>query len=368
MSLIVSVVGARPNFMKVAPISRAFKKYEPKHRHVIVHTGQHYDAKMSDAFFKDLEMPIPGAFLGIGSGSHAEQTGKAMMEFEKFCVENSPDFVIVVGDVNSTLACAITAVKLGIKCAHVEAGLRSFDRAMPEEINRMAVDAIADYAFITEESAKVNLLKADYPKENIFFVGNTMIDSLRYALPHSKQSQILDRLSLKAGKYATATIHRPSNVDSPERLEIMLKALAHIASKEKVVFPAHPRTQSKIREFGLESLLNENPNIKIIDPQGYVDFIALAMNSHFIATDSGGIQEEATCLGIPCLTFRTTTERPVTIEIGTNRLINPELDDMRNAIDELYSNVKSEYQIPPLWDGKAGERIAEQIDIILAGK
>lgn len=357
---IISVVGARPNFMKVAPLHRAFKKYSDKIQHLIVHTGQHYDQNMSDVFFSDLEMPHPDYFLGVGSGSHAEQTAKVMVEFEKICIKEKPQLVIVVGDVNSTLACSITAVKLGIKVAHIEGGLRSFDREMPEEINRIATDAICDFCFLTEQSAVDNLKKENFPPDKMFLVGNTMIDSQFYALETAKKSDILQRMNLEKGEYVLVTIHRPSNVDEPSQLKDLTMILKNLSKMRKIVFPVHPRTRKNIESFGLlESVTDER--LILAEPFGYIDFLALMMNCDFVLTDSGGIQEETTVLGIPCITIRPTTERPVTVESGTNVLIYPEKEKIEKALDEMLSLPRKNGVTPPLWDGKAAERIAEII-------
>ena len=358
---IVSVVGARPNFMKVAPIHRAFQKYAPAFVHCIVHTGQHYDATMSDAFFQDLEMPAPTVFLGVGSGSHAEQTAKVMVEFEKTCLELKPHFVIVVGDVNSTIACALVSVKLGIPTAHVEAGLRSYDRAMPEEINRMATDAICDYWFTTEESGNTILKQSGFPEKNIFFVGNTMIDSLHFAMQKANQSTLLSELQITPKGYGLVTMHRPSNVDDPVQLKELLTILAEISAERDIVFPMHPRTSSKIKEYGLASIILEGKNLLITHPKGYIDFLALMKNADFVLTDSGGIQEETTVLGVPCITARTTTERPVTVELGTNILIDPSAESIRKALHDIVHSPRKKGSIPPLWDGNAADRIASII-------
>lgn len=362
---IISVVGARPNFMKVAPIHRALAKYE-EFEHVICHTGQHYDKNMSDDFFRDLDMPQPKYFLGVGSGTHAEQTAKTMIEFEKVVNEYKPDLVIVVGDVNSTIACVLTAAKSGIKTAHVEAGLRSFDKSMPEELNRMATDAIVDYYFVTEQSGLDNLKKAGADDETVFFVGNTMIDSLHYALPFAKKSDILNILELKPKEYALITIHRPSNVDTKENLQSMIEVLDYITKYRTVVFPIHPRTRKNIEKFGLSELV-KNEKIKLIEPQGYINFLALMLNSDFVLTDSGGIQEETTALSIPCLTARTTTERPSTITTGTNILVSPTKDGIIKAVDNIIQNPHKEGKLPPLWDGKAAERIANVLRLKVFG-
>jgi len=358
---IISVVGARPNFMKVAPIHRAFKKYEDVAKHIIVHTGQHYDAKMSDAFFQDLEMPSPDYFLGVGSGSHAVQTAKIMVEFEKVLIEENPDMVLVVGDVNSTIACSLTAVKMGIKTAHVEAGLRSYDRAMPEEINRLATDAISDYYFITEKSGKENLLREGYDNEKIFLTGNNMIDSQVFALEKSKGSMVLKNLGLEEKSYVLLTVHRPSNVDNKEQLEILLDTFDLISKTKKLIFPMHPRTIKNLKEFGLYSRIEDNSEIILMEALGYIDFLALMKNSFFVMTDSGGIQEETTALGVPCLTLRDSTERPITTEIGTNILVVPSKENiLKNVNNYLDSNFKKG-ELPELWDGRAAERMAEII-------
>ncbi len=360
MKKIISIVGARPNFMKVAPIHRAFSAYSDV-EHLILHTGQHYDSAMSDAFFQDLDMPQPAYFMGVGSGSHAEQTAKVMVEFEKAMLELKPDFIIVVGDVNSTIACTLTAVKMGIPTAHVEAGLRSSDRSMPEEINRIATDSICDYWFVTEQSGLDNLKHDGHPSERVFFVGNTMIDSLHYALPKAEQSDILEKIGLTPREYVLVTMHRPSNVDEPKQLAELLEILAGLSAERTVVFPVHPRTRKNIAISGLSEIIERNPNLKLIDPQGYISFLALMKNSDFVLTDSGGIQEETTALGVPCLTIRTTTERPITCEIGTNTLVEPTSESIRRALSSIIGFPRKEGQIPPLWDGKAAERIAETI-------
>ncbi len=364
MKKVISVVGARPNFMKVAPIHRAFADYSNTIIHKLVHTGQHYDAKMSDAFFNDLDMPHPAHFLNVGSGTHSEQTGTVMIEFEKICMLEKPDFVIVVGDVNSTLAASITAVKLGIPVAHVEGGLRSGDRSMPEEINRLATDAISNYCFLTEKSAIENLTKENFPKENMFFVGNTMIDSQFYALPKCDFSKVLEKNNLSPKDFVLITTHRPSNVDDPVQLEMLLKVFDYISQYRKVVFPIHPRTLKNIEKFNLQKYIKNN-NIIFLEPQGYIDFLQLMRNSDFVLTDSGGIQEETTAIKIPCLTLRTTTERPITIEIGSNKLIFPEYNNIIKAIDDMLNNNRRESQIPELWDGRAAERITSIINKIL---
>ncbi len=361
MKRIISVAGARPNFMKVAPIDRALKIYSDKVENILVHTGQHYDYNMSEAFIRDLKLPQPTEFLGVGSASHSVQTAKIMIEFEKVCKKYAPDLVIVVGDVNSTIACALTAVKMGIKSAHVEAGLRSFDRSMPEEINRIATDAICDYCFVTENSAITNLKNSGFNPEHIYFVGNTMIDSLVYAIELARNSNKINELGLTPHSYVLVTLHRPSNVDLKGKLEEYYNIFSYLGEFRKIVFPVHPRTRKNLEKFDLFNKYSDLEDLILIEPQGYIDFLSLMMNSDFVITDSGGIQEETTYLGIPCLTVRTTTERPVTIEVGTNNLVKPEYTEILKAIDNLISQKTKSGQIPPLWDGKAGERIAEII-------
>lgn len=347
--------------MKVAPLHRAFQKYNDSIEHFIVHTGQHYDFLMSDAFFKDLEMPQPSYFLGVGSGTHAEQTAKIMVEFEKVCKELKPDLVIVVGDVNSTIACSITAVKLGVKVAHIESGLRSFDRTMPEEINRIVTDSICNYCFVTEQSGVENLINEGFDKNNIYFVGNTMIDSLIYDLDKALNSEISNKLNILPKEYVLATLHRPSNVDEPERLDEFLRIFKHLSKFRKIIFPVHPRTRKNLKYFSLEKKVEEISNLILLEPLGYIDFLSLMLNADFIMTDSGGIQEETTFLKIPCLTLRTTTERPITIEQGTNILVQPSESNIINAINKIIENPRKESKIPELWDGKASDRIAEKI-------
>ncbi len=357
MKKIISVVGARPNFMKVAPIYRAFKKYEDKIEHLICHTGQHYDEKMSKVFFDDLELPKPHYYLGIGSGSHAEQTGKVMIEFEKVLLKEKPDMILVVGDVNSTIACSLTAAKLHIKTVHVEAGLRSNDRKMPEEINRILTDSISDYLFTTEKSGNINLKNEGVSDEKVFFVGNVMIDSLVYYQPKVDQSNILNGFGLTAGEYVLVTLHRPSNVDLKEQLESLVHLLNSVASKRKVVFPIHPRTRKNLEQFDLMKTLDED--VLLTDPVGYIDFQALVKNAELILTDSGGIQEESTYLGVQCLTLRTSTERPVTVDVGTNYLIGEDFSIAEEVSLKILNGEKKSGKKPELWDGKAAERITK---------
>jgi UDP-N-acetylglucosamine 2-epimerase (non-hydrolysing) len=356
---IISVVGARPNFMKIAPIHKAFLKHKDIIKHSICHTGQHYDAKMSEIFFKDLEMPEPEFYLGVGSGSHAEQTARVMIEFEKVLIKEKPDLVIVAGDVNSTIACSLVAVKLGIKTAHIEAGLRSFDRAMPEEINRILTDSISDYLFVTEESGITNLEHEGVSKEKIFFVGNVMIDSLVNFLSKADKSDALNKYGLKPDEYFLITMHRPSNVDSQETLQQIIKLLNFFAEKVKVVFPVHPRTMKNIQSAGLEKQLNKN--LILTEPIGYIDFLSLIKNARLIVTDSGGIQEESTYLGVQCITVRDNTERPITVKLGTNQLIGTNLESVKTAAIKILGGNIKKGSVPPLWDGHTAERIVEII-------
>ncbi len=359
MKKIISVVGARPNFMKVAPLHKAFKKYSDSVVHLICHTGQHYDEKMSKVFFDDLELPKPHFYLGIGSGSHAEQTARVMIEFEKILIEEKPDLVIVVGDVNSTIACSLTAKKLHIPVAHVEAGLRSFDMDMPEEINRILTDRISDFLFVTEQSGLNNLRNEGTDSKNVFFTGNVMIDSLMHYIDKSENSSVLDDLNLEKNNYVLLTMHRPSNVDSESQLKNLAEMIEKLAPLKKIVFPVHPRTRKNLETFGLLEALGDR--VILTEPIGYIDFISLIKNASLILTDSGGIQEETTYLGVQCITIRTTTERPITVEKGTNQLVG---DDFRfaaeTALKVLSGNLKNG-SIPELWDGKAAERIAEII-------
>jgi len=355
---VVAVVGARPNYMKVAPIWRELGKQSRVVKR-LVHTGQHYDRNMSKVFFDDLKLPKPDVYLGVGSGPHGEQTGKVMQEIEKVFSSDRPDFVIVVGDVNSTMAVALVAVKMGIRVGHVEAGLRSFDRAMPEEINRMVTDIVADFLFTTERGAEENLLREGADKKKIHFVGNVMIDSLHFYRPLAERSTILDDLSLAPGRYGLVTLHRPSNVDDPATLRGILGALEELGADCPLVFPAHPRTQ-KIMESNKLSV--PAGRLKILDPTGYLDFVKLMMHARLVLTDSGGIQEETTVLGIPCLTIRENTERPITIEIGTNRLVGVSPERILGEGRKALKGLERPGRIPELWDGKASERIVRVID------
>lgn len=352
--------------MKIAPIHRAFlqekrkkEKIKSNFIHLICHTGQHYDESMSEIFFNDLELPKPDVYLGVGSGSHAEQTARIMIEFEKVLEKEKPDLIIVVGDVNSTIACSLAASKMGINIAHVEAGLRSFDRTMPEEINRLLTDAISDFLFVSEKSGLENLKREGIHDEKVFFVGNVMIDSLIHYSKKVNAEGILNQLELAAKSYILITLHRPSNVDNIQNLTGMMNLLNELSNKIKVVFPVHPRTKKNIEAYNLERL-NEN-NLILTEPLGYLDFISLLKNAALVLTDSGGIQEETTFLGVQCITIRDNTERPVTVEIGTNHLAGTDLNKVKStALNILSGNIKSG-KIPELWDGKTADRIVEII-------
>ncbi len=361
---IISVVGARPNFMKVAPLHRAFQKIDSV-QHLIVHTGQHYDENMSKVFFEDLELPQPDVYLGVGSGSHAEQTAKVMVEFEKVLLKERPDLVIVVGDVNSTVACSLTAAKLLIPVAHVEAGLRSFDRTMPEELNRMVTDVLSDYLFVTEESGVANLKHEGIHDSKVFLVGDVMIDSLMTYREKAKKSGIRDQLSSVSGQkieprgYTLVTLHRPSNVDGRENLVGILELFKGILKYGRVIFPIHPRTRRRIEEFGLTSDFNAAHGLVLTEPLGYLDFLNLMMDARIVLTDSGGIQEETTYLNVPCVTMRENTERPVTLETGTNVLTGLDAGRIISLVKECYGGKWKKSSLPKLWDGMAAERIAK---------
>lgn len=355
---ICNVVGARPNFMKIAPIIDEMRKHT-EIAASLVHTGQHYDEKMSKLFFQDLGLPKPDVYLGVGSGGHGEQTGKIMIEFEKIIAANKPDLVVVVGDVNSTIACGLVAVKMGVKLVHVEAGLRSFDRAMPEEINRMLTDQISDYLFLTEREAKENLLREGVAEEKIHFVGNVMIDSLMKHREHAERSPILGDLKLEAGRYGLITLHRPSNVDVKENLDNILSALFDIQRDLPLVFPVHPRTRKQMKLFGFDDKLAHAPNLMLTDPLGYLDFLKLMAHARLVITDSGGIQEETTVLGVPCITVRENTERPITVTEGTNVLIGMSRERILEESYKILAGNGKQGRKPELWDGRAAERIVE---------
>jgi UDP-N-acetylglucosamine 2-epimerase (non-hydrolysing) len=359
MLKILIIVGARPNFMKAAPICAEMRRRPDEFEVKVVHTGQHYDEAMSDSFFADLGLPNPDFHLGVGSASHAAQTAKIMLAFEPIVIAENPDWVVVVGDVNSTVACALVAAKLGVTVAHVEAGLRSFDRTMPEEINRIVTDSISNLLLTTEASGNENLRREGIADEKVRFVGNVMIDSLVQNLERVKSANVVADLGLIAGEFTVLTLHRPSNVDSQETLEPLLNSLIEISKRIPIIFPVHPRTRGKIDEFGLRSRIDSS-DLRLIDPLGYLDFLALYSQANFVMTDSGGLQEETTYLGIPCLTIRENTERPVTIEMGTNQLIKDPAN-LEHAAFKLLDSIPRSSSTPPLWDGKAAVRICDAL-------
>jgi len=397
----ILVAAARPNFMKIAPLIRAIHAYNEMNGGNIypflVHTGQHYDVNMSDSFFRDLAIPEPDAHLGVGSGSHAEQTGKVLIEFEKVLLQEKPDLVIVVGDVNSTVACSLAAIKLHIPVAHVEAGLRSFDRRMPEEINRILTDAISDYLFTPSPDGDENLLKEGIPPEKIFLVGDIMVDSLLFNLEVAKKTDILKRLGLQKESstddcplttdYCLLTLHRPSNVDNKETLSRILGALAKVSSKIPILFPVHPRTRKQIEAFGFQHYFIDltdnklritnngtyltNNNIYLANPFGYLDFLNLMAHAKIVLTDSGGIQEETTVLDIPCITLRDTTERPITLSEGTNVLVKDDPERIVEEVEKILTGQGRKGSCPGIWDGHTAERIvnilAEKTKLSISG-
>jgi UDP-N-acetylglucosamine 2-epimerase (non-hydrolysing) len=362
---ILSIVGARPNFMKVAPLHRAFGQHG-QFISKIVHTGQHYDAKMSEVFFEQLELPKPDYYLGIGGGTHTQQTAKIMLAFEEVMEAEQPDLVLVVGDVNSTIAATMVATKMHVRVAHVEAGLRSGDRSMPEEINRILTDSVSDYLFVTENAGLVNLAHEGVPDSKVFFTGNCMIDSLVHYRQKANATGTVQQLGLTPRSYILVTMHRPSNVDTQEGLTAILTMLEMAAPHTTMVFPVHPRTRNNFDRFGLSVRLAAIPNLLLLDPQGYLEFLHLMEHATAVLTDSGGIQEETTYLQVPCLTFRASTERPVTVELGSNVLLS-ELDPLL-AYQMLLPALEGKWKrgvVPPLWDGKAAERIVEVLGSVL---
>lgn len=358
---IVMVVGARPNFMKSAPLMRELAKHPDHFETILIHTGQHYDHKLSQLFFDELKMPKPNIYLGVGSGSHAEQTARIMTSLESELMELKPELVIVFGDINSTLATSVVTSKLWIKLAHVEAGLRSFDNSMPEEINRIVTDRLSNYLFVSEQSGLDNLKSEGVPDEKVFFTGNIMIDSLVSNLEVASKSDILDRLNIKRGEYIAMTMHRPANVDNPEIFKSLFDAIRKISKRMPIVFPCHPRTQKRIEEFGLDQDSNDD-NLIIIEPLGYLDFLKLQTESKLLLTDSGGIQEETTYLKIPCITMRENTERPSTVDIGTNIIVGTDPEKIINATMSAIDGKGKKGAVPELWDGKTADRI---VDILL---
>lgn len=355
---VLNVVGTRPNLVKMTPLVEEMNLH-PGITQVLLHTGQHYDDNMSRIFFDELGLPSPDIYLGVGSGSHAEVTAKVMIGSEKVLLEYRPNLVVVVGDVNSTLACAMTASKLWVPIAHVEAGLRSFDRHMPEEINRVVTDALSTWLFITERDARENLLREGISQERIHFVGNLMIDTLLRNRQEALQKQVLQRFDVKPVSYAVLTLHRPSNVDHAEQLDTILGALARIQEHLPVVFPVHPRTLTRLQKFGLRRHVDALPNLRVCEPLGYLDFLHLMACAQVVLTDSGGVQEETTILGVPCLTLRENTERPVTLTQGTNRLVGTDPERVVAEVERILRGDVPQALVPELWDGKAAQRIVQ---------
>jgi len=353
---ITCVVGARPNFMKIGPILREMSG-RPRFQPWLVHTGQHYSPEMSDALFSDLGIPKPDVHLGVGPGTQTQQTADIMRALETVFLERPADVVLVVGDVNSTMAASLVAAKLGIRIAHVEAGLRSGDRRMPEEINRLVTDALSDYLFASEPSGRRNLLAEGVPAERIFLVGNVMIDTLLAFRRRAAESGVLDRLQLVPKRYCLVTLHRPSNVDEPDRLRGLVNMLHQLSKKLPIVFPVHPRTRSRIEEAGFDT-----GGLLLTPPLGYLDFLRLTSDARLVLTDSGGVQEETTILSVPCLTLRENTERPITMEEGTNRLVGIEPEAIFQAALEALNAPMPNRPAPALWDGKASGRILDVLE------
>jgi UDP-N-acetylglucosamine 2-epimerase (non-hydrolysing) len=353
------VAAARPNFMKIAPLYKAFAERPTDFVVRLVHTGQHYDPNMSDWFFRDLGLPAPHVNLGVGSGAHAEQTAGVMVAYERLALESRPDWCIVVGDVNSTVACTLAATKIGVRVAHLEAGLRSRDRTMPEELNRVATDALADLLWTPSSDADDNLRQEGISPKRICRVGNIMIDSLEMMRPAIESKQFARSADFKAKGYGVVTLHRPSNVDVPERLEKIVDQLIHAAASCPIVFPVHPRTRARLSNLGLLERLSMSERIKITEPLGYIDFMSAVFDSAFVLTDSGGVQEETTYLGIPCLTLRENTERPITVTEGTNRLVKEGqiVESVRLVMEARWPRGR----IPELWDGRAAGRVVDSL-------
>lgn len=355
---VLCVAGARPNFMKIAPLMHEFARRPDRFEPILVHTGQHYDKAMSDSFFRDLGIPEPDVNLGVGSGTHGHQTAQVLMKIEDLLVEREPDVVLVVGDVNSTIAATLAAVKLHIPVAHVEAGLRSGDRAMPEEINRVLTDSVSHWLFTTEPSADENLAREGVPADKIHFVGNVMIDTLLAHKARAQELDTLDRLGLEPGGYAVLTLHRPSNVDHADQLARLFEVLGRLNRELPVVFPIHPRTAKAVAD----NLGGVTPELRMTDPLGYLDFLRLLTDARMVLTDSGGIQEETTALDVPCLTLRESTERPVTVTEGTNEIVGTDPNDIEAAIQRLRRGPPREGRTPALWDGKAAVRIVDILE------
>jgi UDP-N-acetylglucosamine 2-epimerase (non-hydrolysing) len=358
------IVAARPNFMKVAPLYHRLKR-EAWCRAQIIHTGQHYDANMSDTFFRDLRLPEPDYHLGVGSGSHAEQTGGVMIAYERLCRSSRPDGIVVVGDVNSTMACTLVAVKCGIRVAHLEAGLRSGDRRMPEEINRVVTDAVADLLWTPSPDADDNLRAEGVPAERIERVGNIMIDSYELLRDRIEATRAYERFAVPAGGYAVVTLHRPVNVDDELSLRRLVAELCIVARRLPLIFPIHPRTRQRLLSFDLWSTVAGLPTIRLTEPMGYIDFMSLVSSAALIITDSGGVQEETTYLGVPCLTLRPTTERPITVSEGTNRLVRP--DELGLMVQRVLDGAWVKGRVPALWDGHTADRVASSLRTRLGG-
>ncbi len=352
------IAAARPNFMKVAPLYHALKE-APWAETVLVHTGQHYDPNMSDAFFRDLGLPDPDIHLGVGSGTHAEQTAGVMVAYEKVCLERRPDWIVVVGDVNSTIACALVGAKLCIPVAHLEAGLRSRDRTMPEEINRILTDAIADLLWTPSPDGDENLRAEGVPAERIERVGNIMIDSYEMMRSRIEAAGTREAFGLSPRGYGVVTLHRPANVDTPESLAPLVEQLVASAARLPLVFPVHPRTRGRLEDFGLMSHLKDAEGLRLVEPMGYVEFMNLVQEARLVITDSGGVQEETTYLGIPCLTLRDSTERPVTVTEGTNRLVPPA--ELLDHVEQVMRGDWPEGRVPELWDGRTAQRVVASL-------
>ncbi len=362
MKTVLHVVGARPNYMKIAPLMDALRSVDGL-RQILVNTGQHYDEAMAKGFIRELSLPMPDRDLEVGSASHAVQTGNVMIRFEQVCLEERPDLVVVVGDVNSTMAATLVATKLHIPVAHVEAGLRSFDRTMPEEINRIVTDRLADLLLTPSPDGNDNLLREGVPAERIHLVGNIMIDTLYRHLPLATLDRVADRVTVRDGEYAVLTLHRPSNVDVRDTFHGILSAVATIAAEMPVVFPVHPRTQARVKEFGFDDFLK---NVQVTGPLGYIDFLSLTSHARLILTDSGGLQEESTALGIPCLTLRENTERPITVTHGTNTIVGTKT---ANIVAGYRAAMRGEVskQRPDLWDGQTARRVSAILQRYLFG-
>lgn len=350
--------------MKIGPLHRAFSAMDDVES-MIIHTGQHYDERMSDVFFKQLELPEPDFYLGVGSGTHAQVTAKVMISFEEAVLEHKPDLILVVGDVNSTVACSLVAAKCHIPLAHVEAGLRSGDRTMPEEVNRLVTDSISDYLFVTEQSGLDNLKEEGVSDDNVFFVGNVMIDSLIHFREKAAQRPILTDLSVEKKSYILMTMHRPANVDTADQLEKVVETIEGLAGLHPVVLPMHPRTRARLDSFEMLARVEAIDGLTLSEPLGYLDFLNLMDNASVIVTDSGGIQEESTYLQVPCITLRDSTERPITVDLGTNELMDLDPDLIVPRVQALLNGHGKNGQIPPLWDGKAATRIAATLEQLL---